>query len=156
MPLFCVLSILAGCAGQESHAPDHRRIDDRLIVARDFGGNIGLRFREIESLRAEGRKVEIRGTCASACTMYLALPDTCVAPQVEMRFHGPSVDGRPVKGPAFNTVSGIMARSYPEPLRSWFMAEGRYRVEGFDEIRGAELIAMGVPECTPDTYAKND
>lgn len=147
VPLVCLLACLAGCAGPESHAPDHRRIDDRLIVARDFGGNIGLRFQEIESLRDEGRKVEIRGTCASACTMYLALPDTCLEPQVEMRFHGPSVDGRAVKGPAFDTVSGIMARAYPEPLRGWFMEEGRYRVRGYHTIRGAELIAMGVKEC---------
>ena len=56
-------------------------------------------------------------------------------------------NGRPLPAAEFEHWSEVMARNYREPLRSWFMSEGRYIREGYFALSGAELIRMGYPRC---------
>lgn len=155
IPLLACLAILAGCAtAPGTSMPEHRRIGDVIIVDLDLGGNIGRRTSEMDAIRGAGQRVEIRGICASACTMYLGLESTCVSRGARLRFHGPSFPGRKLSKPAFDTMSGLMAAAYPEPLRGWFMAQGRHRIRGYHTVRGAELIGMGVRECADGEDAK--
>ena len=119
------------------------------IVSHDPGGPVEARAREIVQLRARDARVEIRGDCWSSCTMYLALPRTCVSRDALLGFHGPG-SGMPGIGliPAeFERASQMMARHYPEPLRGWFLREGRVRTVGFHRFSGRQLIAMGLAEC---------
>lgn len=118
-----------------------------LVVKVDRGGKLGQRARKIAALRATGERVELRGTCLSACTMYLDLPGACVGPEAVFGFHGPSRDGRPLPALEFEHWSKLMAAHYREPLRGWFMSEGRFRTAGYFRISGAELIRMGYPAC---------
>lgn len=117
------------------------------VVQRDRGGYVGARGREIERMRREGERVEIRGICLSACTMYLDLPNVCVAPDAVLGFHGPSDHGRPLSPERFERWSREMARHYREPLYSWYMKKARYETQGYFSLRGAQLIAMGYPRC---------
>ena len=56
-----------------------------LYVQNDPGGSLSDRVAEIERIRSTGTHVEITaGFCNSACTMYLGLPNTCVAPSVKL------------------------------------------------------------------------
>lgn len=119
------------------------------IVSHDPGGPVDARAREISLLRARDARIEIRGDCWSSCTMYLALPRTCVSRDAVLGFHGP---GSGMRGigliPAeFERASQMMARHYPEPLRGWFLREGRARTVGFHRFSGRQLIAMGLAEC---------
>ncbi|SOB94056.1 hypothetical protein [Rhodobacter maris] len=118
-----------------------------LVIHSDIGGYLSARRQEIERLRATGRRVELRGTCISACTMYLGLPHVCVSPQAVFGFHGPSRSGTPVAPEKFEYWSREMARSYREPLKSWYMTTGRYMIRGYFEISGTQLIAMGYHAC---------
>ena len=48
-----------------------------LVVLNDRGGLLKTRLRQIKSLRAQGRPIEIRGgICYSTCTMLMGLPNT--------------------------------------------------------------------------------
>ncbi len=118
-----------------------------LVVTSDYGGRLSERVSEIRNLRESGQSVELRGSCMSACTMYLSLPNVCITQSARFGFHGPSYRGEKLDDRLFQYWSNVMASHYREPLRSWFMSEARYRITGYYELSGAELIRMGYNEC---------
>lgn len=118
-----------------------------LVIRSDRGGYLGKRRAEIARLRASGQRVELRGTCLSACTLYLSLPNACIAPKASFGFHGPSKNGVPLSQPQFDYWSEVMASNYAEPLASWFMSVARYNLTGYYRLTGAQLIAMGYASC---------
>lgn len=142
-----VLSTVAIGAVLSSVVPVRADSGDIMVVHSDRGGLIGKRSREINELRRKGQRAELRGTCLSACTMYLSLPNVCVSPSAVLGFHGPTRNGRKLPKQEFDHWSEIMASNYREPLRSWFMSEARYRTSGYYELSGAELIRIGYPSC---------
>lgn len=128
-------------------APGEAQTANALVVRSDRGGYIGQRDQQINALRAQGARVELHGTCLSSCTMYLSLPNICIAPEATLGFHGPSLNGRPLNPSDFERWSNIMAKHYPEPIRSWYMSEARYTVSGYHRMSGEQLIRMGYPSC---------
>lgn len=118
-----------------------------IIIQSDRGGLIGQRNQRIRSYRAANQRVELRGTCLSACTMYLSLPNACVASNATFGFHGPTRNGRKLPQREFDHFSKVMASNYREPLRSWFMNTARHRTSGYYSLSGAELIRMGYRRC---------
>ncbi|KQB17263.1 hypothetical protein H9N28_06240 [Rhodobacter capsulatus] len=138
---------LVGMPPGASRAQDMYLATNPIIVTADRGGYLGKRSDQIDRMRSMGQRVELRGTCLSACTMYLSLPNVCVAPDAVLGFHGPSKNGIPLPQRDFDYWSQVMARNYSEPLRSWFMTKARYITNGYYKVSGAELIRMGYPQC---------
>ncbi len=118
-----------------------------FVVQSDRGGWLGQRSKKIRKMRATGQRVELRGTCLSACTMYLSLPNACVSSNATFGFHGPSRNGQQLSQREFDHWSRLMADNYREPLRSWFLTKARYRTSGYYNMSGTELIRMGYPQC---------
>lgn len=118
-----------------------------MVVRTDRGGLLAQRSAEIRQLHASGQRVELRGTCYSACTMYLGLPNVCIDPAADFGFHGPSAHGAPLPPPQFEHWSQVMAGGYRAELRDWYMQTARYRISGFFRLSGAELIRMGYLRC---------
>lgn len=121
-----------------------------VVVFDDPGGSVSERVEIVRRLASAGTNVEIRGSyCLSACTMYLSLTDACVAPRTIFGFHGPSsaLYGIALSPAKFEKWSIVMANHYPEPIRSWYMNEGRHRTVGFHRYTGQDLIKMGISEC---------
>lgn len=120
-----------------------------LIVRSDLGGSVEDRLSLIADLRNEGRRVEIRGQCASACTMYLGLPNSCVSRASQLGFHGPQSQFYGISLPPdqFEYWSRVMASNYPGPIAQWFMAEARQTTMGLITISGSQAIAMGAQAC---------
>ncbi len=121
-----------------------------LIVGDDRGGPVRARERKIRRLIRNGSRVEIRGSyCLSACTMYLAVRNLCVSRRTVFGFHGPSspLYGIALPPESFERWSRLIAAHYPEPLRSWYLREGRNRTVGFYYLTGERLIDMGIEEC---------
>jgi hypothetical protein len=121
-----------------------------VVVRNDPGGAFDDRMRLVQSYRQSGKQVEIRsGYCLSACTMYLGLSSTCVVPDAVFGFHGPSSQMYGISLPpaAFEHWSAVMAAHYPEPLKSWFLKNGRYLTVGFYKYSGRQLINIGIREC---------
>src|SRR6201993_5619925 len=59
-------------------------------IANDTGGQIGPYLAKYRALRASGERVEIDGTCASACTMLLGIIPRnriCVTSRARLVFH---------------------------------------------------------------------
>lgn len=115
------------------------------VIAYDKGGLVGERAKEIAALRKSGESVQIRGTCLSACTMYLGLENVCVWPDAVLGFHGPSAK-RGLGEEEFDDVSHFIAMHYPDSLQKWFMDTARHS-QDIMEITGSEAIRHGVKEC---------
>lgn len=143
--LTCILAFAAVLGAGPVQAAGGQQ--DALVVVNDRGGLLDKRSAEINHLAVTGQRVELRGTCLSACTMYLSLANVCIGPKARFGFHGPSWFGKPLERKDFDYWSREMARHYREPLRSWYMRSGRYRIEGYYRLTGAEIIRMGYPPC---------
>lgn len=109
----------------------------------DWGGLIrdyGARVKKL------GR-VEIRGTCVSACTMYLAVRGVCVDKYALLWFHAAFDLGTGRISPA---GSAELRAHWPKPVRDWAARVGALESVTFTwrrALSGVELIAMGVPAC---------
>lgn len=142
----CLLVLVAACATPP-------RDVNTMVVTRDLGGMYLERLDRMESLVMAGQNVAIRGTCASACTLYLALQDNvCVHPQARLGFHGPQIaqGGRlyDVPEPERSRVIPIIAQHYPPAFRAWFLANAAHLSGDFAWMNGRDAIALGARDCT--------
>lgn len=120
------------------------------VVQYDMGGDVDQRIREVARLRAQGTQVRIEGTCVSACTLYLGLPNSCVTATATLGFHGPrtGIPGISLPREDFERISSTMASYYPGQIRTWFMSKARMITENYYTISGAQAVAMGAHRCT--------
>ncbi|TNF19036.1 MAG: hypothetical protein EP318_16360 [Rhodobacteraceae bacterium] len=142
-------SLIAACCllGAGLAAPDGAEAQQTIVVRNDHGGLIQSRATKVRRIRSTGQRVEIRGTCLSACTMYLGAGNVCIAPNARFGFHGPSSFGRRLVATDFEKWSNVVASHFKPELQSWFMSKGRYRINGFYRISGSQLIRMGYRSC---------
>jgi len=118
-----------------------------MIIWHDMGGGVNERLLQMRSLAHT--HVEIRGTCVSACTLFLGLPDVCVAPEAHLGFHGPrtALPGIPLPRREWERVTKEMGMEYPLALRQWFMEVARWHTEDYLVLSGTQVIAMGAKSC---------
>lgn len=119
------------------------------VIRNDLGGSMEGRLQTIAQFRSTGTRVEIRGQCASACTMYLGLPNACVARSSRLGFHGPQSQYYGISLPPdeFEYWSRVMADHYPGPIRNWFLSVARHTTMEVITLSGAEVIRMGARAC---------
>ena len=93
-----------------------------VSIRNDSGGYVISYALKMMKLRESGRPVRFVGRCASACTLYLALPgeQTCVSSGATFRFHAPY--GAHRSGNTF--MAAYMLKSYPHWVRSWIRRNG--------------------------------
>lgn len=120
------------------------------VIRHDLGGDLDQRVALVERLRAAGTPIRIEGTCVSACTLYLGLPNACVTPGAELGFHGPRtrLPGIPLPHADFERQTRVMAAHYPGAIRDWFMAEARMLTTArYYVLSGEQAIRMGARAC---------
>ncbi len=118
-----------------------------LTVRDDTGGSILARAVEVQGAIRSGEHIRITGNCWSACTMYLAVPGTCVTRGARLGFHGPFGASGELESGSFELMSGLMADHYPQPIRDLFLTQWRHS-RRLTMLSGSELIRIaGVPEC---------
>lgn len=108
-----------------------------VVIENDLGGSINRYIRKYNEYKASGQRVEIEGRCASACTIYMALPNACIHPDAKFGFHTATAAG------LFPSAEGNkwVAQFYPPELRKRFL--GQYSKSlGFTWLRGHEVLAM--------------
>lgn len=130
--------------------PEQIQAQTAIVITQDLGGSVENRLRSIEQLRLAGTRVEIRGQCASACTMLLGLPNTCVARAARLGFHGPQSQyyGIALPPEEFEYWSRIMASHYPGAIKRWFMSEARQTTMSLITLTGTQAIKMGARSCS--------
>ena len=142
------LAALAGAPQAKAQAVPAGYAVRPIVIRNDVGGDVGVRANEISAMRASGQSVEIRGAvCYSSCTMFLALPGSCVSRHTQFGFHRPSYYGTALSPEKFEYWSQVIAAHYTTPLHDWYLRTGRYSTQ-LMMISGAEIIRLGVPECS--------
>jgi len=117
-------------------------------ISDDPGGQIGDYLTKFRALRLSGERVEIDGTCASACTMLLGtVPRSriCVTPRAVLEFHSawnPTPYGGEVASRAGNQ---ILWSTYPSRVRKWISRHGGLNAR-IIKLSGAALASM-YPAC---------
>lgn len=117
-------------------APAAAKINTKIekVVFYDPGGVIGTRLREIDRLRAEGKRVRIMGRCESACTLYLIMPNTCIGQGADFRFHQ-AWDHRRQRA---DSATKLMFMLYPKRIQDWITSKGGLGPD-FIWLRGDEM-----------------
>jgi hypothetical protein len=98
------------------------------------------------SYRDHGQYVAIIGSCKSACTLWLGLPEDqlCVAPQAWLGFHKP-------KGYAWGRLDAKSTEDATAALWAGYSAPLQARLGELTDamvyLRGRDLIAMEYREC---------
>ena len=62
-------------------------IKQPVVIYNDGGGLVTKYFEQAYRYKMEGRRVEIRGSCRSACILALSVPNVCVSPAAEVKAH---------------------------------------------------------------------
>ena len=110
-----------------------------IVVVKDVGGLVRDYQDRTELYRSQNREVRLH-ECRSACTLALSLPNVCVYPTSQLKFHQ-----------AYNQntkevdlgVTNELWTSYPQAVR----ARLGFLTRNYKVIRGSELIAMGFRNC---------
>lgn len=113
-----------------------------VVVYKDVGGLVTDYEAQTEQYRRENREVRLH-ECRSACTLALSLPNVCVYPDSQIKFHQ-----------AYNAITrevdlGISAKlfaSYPATVQQRL----GYLTREYRILRGSELIALGMRNCNGD------
>lgn len=110
-----------------------------VVVTKDVGGYVD-QYRTMTNLyRAQDREVRLH-ECRSACTLALSLPNVCVYPNSQIKFHA-AYDPRN-KVVNWDETQKLFS-TYPAPVQARLGTLTReYKV-----LSGAELISLGVRDC---------
>lgn len=111
-----------------------------VVVTKDVGGLVSDYRERTVLYRAQNREVRLH-ECRSACTLALSLPNVCVYPDAQLKFHQAYND---ITKETDLGISDELWQSYPQAVRARLGTLTRkYQVIG-----GRELIAMGIRDCT--------
>jgi hypothetical protein len=116
-------------------------------ITDDRGGQIGQYLSKYRGLRENGDRVEIDGTCASACTMLLGvIPRNriCVTRRAVLAFHSawtPTSEGEQIS----SAGNYYLWSNYPPDVRKWIIQHGGLQTQ-IIYLSGPELAAM-YPSC---------
>ncbi|MCV2876543.1 hypothetical protein OE810_09780 [Rhodobacteraceae bacterium XHP0102] len=129
-----VCLLLAGGLTDPGHAAG------RLMIRNDGGGPLGDYILQTRLAGLTHAEVRITGWCASACTLYLSLPQTCVSRDARFGFHAPSGGTAAQNREALR----LFAEYLPANLQGWYLREAAHLTgRDYRALSGADLVAMG-------------
>lgn len=120
-----------------AHSPVPQRAKP-LVIHNNKGGNVLLAASRREQMAQSGRPVEIRGYCWSACTMFLTMPNACLAPDARVGFHAPRIPNTTIIPPI---VDQIMARYYRGKILEKWQSEWRGSLK-MHKMSAREYVAL--------------
>ncbi len=96
---------------------------------------------------ARGDRIEIRGSCISACTLFLGAKDVCVHPDAMLWFHAAKTSNA---GQIDEGATRTMSLYWGPKVAAWAEAVGVTQSLAFTRRRalsGIEAISLGVKRC---------
>jgi hypothetical protein len=117
-----------------------------VVIVNDGGGLVDQYERAAWRYRLEKRRVEIRGSCRSACTLALSVPNVCVGKNAVVKWHHAyNVD---THEPRYVITRSMLAQL---PLRVWYQIYDKITINyNPDATLGySQLVALGVADCDP-------
>ena len=109
-----------------------------IVILNDRGGNVLQAISRRQQLQRSGRRVEVRGYCRSACTIYISLPNACLGRGATIGFHAPRLPNTTIIPPL---VDEIVAPYYRNGIRRMWMSEWRHSLD-MVKISAQEFVRL--------------
>ena len=127
--------------------------DDTPVVPygpapRDWGGRLDAYILKVGEANRRRARVEIRGTCVSACTLFLGANDVCVDGAAMLWFHAAY---HPTTRRIDAGATRAMALYWGPKIAAWAKSVGATESLEFTRRRalsGEEAIRLGVRRCS--------
>ena len=85
---------------------------NEVVVIRDNrGGNVMRAIKRRNELERWGGRVEVRGYCGSACTLFITLPNACRGPGAVVGFHAPRIPNTTYIPPGVDEIMALYYRN---------------------------------------------
>jgi len=114
---------------------------------RDPGGFLNVYYANVNKSNLFHVDIEIKGTCLSACTVYLGAKNACVHPDAMLWFHA-AHDHMTMK--IDHAATAQMARYWPPAVRDWARRVGVFESVLFTRrmaLTGEDAIKLGARRC---------
>lgn len=110
------------------------------------GGIIDHFIRIRDDFVRDGTRVHISGYCASACTLFLSVPNACVYKNTRLGFHAPfvSVGGIPIRI-YIDSMTKEFLQQYPKAIQDWIKSKGGLKPD-LIWLEGEEMLNL-IPLC---------
>lgn len=110
------------------------------VIRNDAGGNVNRYLMDASAASAFGQQIKIDGWCASACTLYLGSPYTCVTPRAKLAFHAP----RGGSAQQNRHAAQVMAGKLPPVVGRWYMQNAAHLTgQNYQMLTAKQLVRMG-------------
>jgi hypothetical protein len=127
------------------------------VLYNEQGGVIFEHWQRWMKLAGSGDDVEIRGACASACTLIMAhIPSDrlCFGENGSLQFH-PSRNPKTGEPDVSSAVGSTqwMINQYPQDIRLWIKNKGGWEKMALEQmwtLDAKELWSMGYRKCEPE------
>lgn len=94
-----------------------------MTVIFDGGGYIDKYYEEVDQLNKDGIRVRIKGSCWSACTLYLTVKKVCVENTASFHFHAPRAQHNGQIVYSTDTTKEFLNK-YPAHIKAWIERNG--------------------------------
>jgi hypothetical protein len=117
-----------------------------VVIFEDSGGMVADYERAAVRYRLEKRRVEIRGSCRSACTLALSVPNVCVGKNAVVKWH--HAYGLYTHEPRYDVTRTMLSQL---PMRVRYQLEGKISVDYNPNatLDYKQLVALGIADCDP-------
>jgi hypothetical protein len=120
-----------------------------VVVTEDHGGFVSSYEDAVAIYNREGRRVEIRGSCNSACTLALAVHNVCVGKDAVVRWHQAY---EPNTNRLRPDVTKHMIDVLPPRLRNYLDGKIKENYTPETTLHFEELVSLGIPDCDAPSY----
>ena len=165
-PIACVATnwALEWCEDRQTPLPrpnplralaKHIPAKTKTVLYDEPGGEYWAHWRRFKALADSGDDVEIRGSCASGCTVVMIhVPSArlCFGEGASLKFHV-ARDPNNNDKPDMVFTERWMVNQYPQDIRAWIIAKGgveKMTIWQMWKLDAEELWQMGYRKCDPD------
>lgn len=119
------------------------------IIDHHPGGSVLLWAGTVDFINEIKGKVEVRGNCWSACTMFLGVKDVCYHPSASFHFH--SARRVSPENPSVIVTSewgnAILQSYYPPETNLLIAMNYGLALDTWIHVYGHDLQRLGIPAC---------
>lgn len=128
-------------------------IHQPVVITNDGGGLVTDYEKAVFQYKLEGRRVEIRGSCRSACTLALAVPKVCVGRGAIVKWH----QAYEVKThiPRYD-VTRRMVADLPPRVKERVENNIQVNYNSSATLTYKQLVELGVKDCDSNSTVASD
>ena len=119
LALTAAVIMVIGAPSSEATQP---QVAQKMVIKSDKGGRVSKYAIEVSHAKQQNTRIEIRGKCQSACTLYLSMPENqiCITRGASFGFH--KAHGSTRKLNTWGT--DYLMANYPDWVVDWINSNG--------------------------------